>query len=215
MNAPNTNNNQDNEKRMERERKKAEVRARLEAAAASKKKKGFMTPERKKKLRLLLRKKAAEELKRQQEIRASERKRVISQRMGQMKPLDGMSDDQLIELARQYHGRINQLEEEKYNLEYAVSRKDYEISELAAKVNDMRGKFIRPPLKRIPKYEAKIERMLLNARKEIGFTVAALKSVKKEQMSETKEPKKAQPPEWSWKQRSQTAAGATNKTGLK
>ena len=34
------------------EKKKAEVRARLEAQSASKKKKGFMTPERKKKLRV-------------------------------------------------------------------------------------------------------------------------------------------------------------------
>ena len=36
----------------EMEKKKAEVRARLEAQSASKKKKGFMTPERKKKLRV-------------------------------------------------------------------------------------------------------------------------------------------------------------------
>lgn len=187
-------------KREERERKKAEVRARLEAAAATKKK-GFMTPERKKKLRLLLRRKAAEELKRQQEAKANERRKVITQRTGQQKNLDGLSDDQLVQLAHQYHDRIGQLENEKYDLEYAVSRKDYEITEMAAKVNDMRGKFIRPPLKKIPKYEAKIERMLLNARKEIGFTVA-LKSVKKDQMAETKEPKKPQP-EWSWKQRQQ------------
>ena len=188
-------------KREDRERKKAEVRARLEAAAASKKKKGFMTPERKKKLRLLLRRKAAEELKRQQEAKANERRKVITQRTGQKKDLDKLSDDQLYQLARQYHERIAELENEKYDLEYLVCRKDYEITEMAAKVNDMRGKFIRPPLKKIPKYEAKIERMLLNARKEIGFTVA-LKSVKKEQMVETKEPKKAQP-EWSWKQRQQ------------
>lgn len=106
-----------------------------------------------------------------------------------------------MQMARQLHERIAQLEEEKYDLEYAVSRKDYEITEMAAKVNDMRGKFIRPPLKKIPKYEAKIERMLLNARKEIGFTVA-LKSVKKDQMTETKKTEKAAP-EWSWKQRQQ------------
>lgn len=60
---------------------------------------------------------------------------------------------------------------------------------------------MKPPLKRVPKYEAKIERMLLNARKEIGFTVA-LKSVKKDQMAETKEVKKSGP-EWAWKQRQQ------------
>ena len=48
--------------------------------------------------------------------------------------------DQLAQLARQFHERISRLEDEKYDLEYAVSRKDYEISEAAAKVNDMRGK---------------------------------------------------------------------------
>lgn len=116
------------------------MRARLEAAAASKKKKGFMTPERKKKLRLLLRRKAAEELKRQQEAKAAERRKVITQRSGQNKNLDSLSDDQLMQLARQYQERIARLEEEKYDLEYLVSRKDYEITEMAAKVNDMRGK---------------------------------------------------------------------------
>jgi hypothetical protein len=35
------------------DRKKLEVRARLEAQTASRKKKGFMTPERKKKLRVI------------------------------------------------------------------------------------------------------------------------------------------------------------------
>lgn len=36
----------------EKEKRKAEVRARMEQAAASKKKRGFMTPARKKKLRV-------------------------------------------------------------------------------------------------------------------------------------------------------------------
>lgn len=63
----------------------------------------------------------------------------------------------------------------------------------------MRGKFAKPPLKRVPKYKAKIERMLLNARKEIGFTVT-LKSVKRDQFR-VEEPKdtKDETPEWSWK----------------
>lgn len=188
-------------RRLEREIKKAEVRARLEAEATSKKKKGFMTPERKKKLKILLRKKAAEQLKIQHEAQAQERRKVIAQRTGQNKNLDGLSDEQLIKLAHQLHERIAGLENEKYELEYAVNKKDFEITEMASRVNEMRGKFIRPPLRRIPKYEQKIERMLLNARKEVGFTVA-LKSVKKDSMIETKEPKRAQP-EWSLKQRQQ------------
>lgn len=101
------------------------------------------------------------------------------------------------------------LEDEKYDLEFAVGKKDYEISEIAAKVNDMRGKFIRPPLKKVPKYEQKIERMLLNARKEVGFTVA-LKSVKKDQLSEVSELSKKDAakhvPSWSWKQRQASTA---------
>lgn len=86
------------------------------------KKKGFMTPERKKKLRvskpiqmdyisanqlvslannsrsilgtfqLLLRKKAAEELKRQQEAKAAERRKVIAERTGEKKNTDNMNE---------------------------------------------------------------------------------------------------------------------------
>ncbi|KAG9508985.1 Troponin I 4, partial [Fragariocoptes setiger] len=203
-------------KREERERKKAEVRARLEAASASKtKKKGFMTPERKKKLRLLLRRKAAEELKRQQETKAAERKQVISQRTGDKVAIDSLSDDQLKSLILKYHDRIANLESEKWDLEYQVGRKDLDIHELAFKVNDMRGKFIKPPLKKIPKYEAKIERMLLNARKEIGFTVE-LKSVKKDQFKadETKT-NKAPAPEWAWKKGGQAGAAAAMIEGVR
>merc|ERR1712064_172711 len=81
----------DDEKQAEIDRKKAEVRARLAAQAAGKKaKKGFMTPERKKRLRLLLRKKA------------TERRKVIDQRCGQPKNLEGVSEDGLIALCEAY-----------------------------------------------------------------------------------------------------------------
>lgn len=92
-------------KQAEIDRKRAEVRARLEEASKAKKaKKGFMTPERKKKLRvrlilsslhkldwwfqLLLRKKAAEELKKEQERKAAERRRIIEERCGRPKNIE-------------------------------------------------------------------------------------------------------------------------------
>ena len=59
------------------------------------KKKGFMTPERKKKLRTLLRKKAVEELKKEQERKAAERQRVISERCGAKKDFEAASIDDL------------------------------------------------------------------------------------------------------------------------
>merc|ERR1712165_104905 len=109
---PHTSNNRrltmgDDEKQAEIDRKKAEVRARLEAQAAGKKaKKGFMTPERKKKLRLLLRKKAAEELKKEQERKAAERRKVIDERCGKPTSTDGMSESALMTICKDYHDRI-------------------------------------------------------------------------------------------------------------
>lgn len=172
----------------------------MEAQAASKtKKKGFMTPERKKALRALLRKKAAEELKRQQEAKANERKRIISERTGSKKNFDSMSESELRSYCQQMHDRLKNLESEKWDMETNITRKELDIHQLSTQVSDMRGKFIKPPLKRVPKYQQKIEKMLLNARKEIGFTVT-LKSVKKDQFK-VDEPKdnKDQTPEWSWK----------------
>lgn len=158
-----------------------------------------MTGERKKKLRVLLRRKAAEELKRQQEAKANERRRVISERTGTKPQIDSMSQSELGSICKKFHERISKLENEKWDLEYAVGRKEIEIHELSSQVSDTRGKFVKPPLKRVPKYEQKIERMLLNARKEVGFTVT-LKSVKRDQFK-VDEPKdnKDQTPEWSWK----------------
>ena len=196
---------EDRERMNERERKKAEVRARLEAASAkTQKKKGFMTPERKKKLRILLRKKAAEELKRQQEAKAAERRKVIAERTGPKANMDEMDEHQIIELCKKYHARIADLESAKYDLEYHVGRIDFDIHELSMKLNDMRGKFIKPSLKKVPKFGVKIERMLLNARKEIGFTVN-LKAVKKNPMKA--EEQQAAAPEWSWK-KDKEATGA-------
>ncbi|KAA0184042.1 hypothetical protein HAZT_HAZT011239 [Hyalella azteca] len=80
------------QKALEIEKKKADVRKRLEESSQKKAKKGFMTPERKKKLRLLLRKKAAEELKKEQERKAAERRKIIDERCGQPKNLDGANE---------------------------------------------------------------------------------------------------------------------------
>merc|ERR1711944_21414 len=76
----------------DRDARRAKVREEMEEKASKSRKKGFMTPERKKKLRLLLRKKAAEELKKEQELKAKERRRVIDQRCGQSKSTSGLGE---------------------------------------------------------------------------------------------------------------------------
>merc|ERR1719493_575667 len=187
----------DAEKQKEIEKKKAEVRARLEAQAAGKKaKKGFMTPERKKKLRLLLRKKAAEELKKEQERKAAERRKVIDERCGQPKDLESASEDQLVAICKEYHSKVFKLEGDKWDLERGIKIRILEINELNIAVNDLRGKFIKPTLKKVSKYENKFAKLQKKAA-EFNFR-NQLKTVKKKEFSMDEEEAAAKKkPDWA------------------
>ncbi|KAK2587093.1 hypothetical protein KPH14_002860 [Odynerus spinipes] len=188
-------------KQAETDRKRAEVRARLEEASKAKKaKKGFMTPDRKKKLRLLLRKKAAEELKKEQERKAAERRRIIEERCGKPKNVDDANEETVKRVLREYHNRITSLEDQKFDLEYVVKKKDYEIADLNSQVNDLRGKFMKPTLKKVSKYENKFAKLQKKAA-EFNFR-NQLKQVKKKEFTleeEDKEPKKSEKAEWQTK----------------
>jgi len=144
----------------EKEKRKAEVRARLEAQA-KKKKRAFMTPQRKKCLRNLLRKKAAEELRIQQERKAEERRRIISERTGKAKSLEGKNEAALQAIIKDYHRKTSSLESEKYDIELAVRMKDFQIREITSKVNYYRGKFPVPALKKVSKTANQLEKIKL------------------------------------------------------
>merc|ERR1739844_361501 len=180
----------------EMDRKKAEVRKRMEEEGRMrKKKKGFMTPERKKKLRLLLRKKAAEELKKEQERKAAERRKVIDQRCGKPTETSCMSESQLRDLCETYHERICGIENDKYDTEKEVEFKDYQISELNIAVNDLRGKFIKPTLKKVSKYENKFAKLQKKAA-EFNFR-NQLKTVKKKEITLEEDDKEQEKnPDW-------------------
>ncbi|KAG8039769.1 hypothetical protein G9C98_000498 [Cotesia typhae] len=181
-------------KQAETDRKRAEVRARLEEASKAKKaKKGFMTPERKKKLRLLLRKKAAEELKKEQERKAAERRRIIEQRCGKPRAIEDANEETLKRVLREYHTRICELEDKKFDIEYIVKKKDFEISDLNSQVNDLRGKFMKPTLKKVSKYESKFAKLQKKAA-EFNFR-NQLKQVKKKEFT-LEEEDKEEKPEW-------------------
>lgn len=184
-------------KQAEIDRKRAEVRKRMEEASKAKKaKKGFMTPDRKKKLRLLLRKKAAEELKKEQERKAAERRRIIEERCGKPKNIDDANEEQLKRVLQEYHARICNLEDLKWELEYAVKKKDFEIADLNSQVNDLRGKFVKPTLKKVSKYENKFAKLQKKAA-EFNFR-NQLKVVKKKEFTLEEEDKEKKP-DWSKK----------------
>ncbi|KJH47623.1 Troponin [Dictyocaulus viviparus] len=213
----------------ERERKKAEVRKRLEEAGSKKKaKKGFLTPERKKKLRKLLMMKAAEDLKQQQLLKAQERQKALASRIIPLPDIDKIDDKdyskesrhllltynnsililfdsaQLEKIYNEMFERVKKLEEEKYDINFIVTQSEAEINELTIAVNDLRGKFVKPTLKKVSKYDNKFKKMAAaekNKGEKADFR-ANLKVVKKENaiqdiMSKTK--KNTDKPDWSKK----------------
>jgi len=180
----------------DKEKRKAEVRARLEQAAAAKKKRGFMTPARKKMLRNLLRKKAAEELKKEQERKAEERRKIIRERTGEPKNVEDANEAKLQQILKDYYDRMLRLENEKYDLEYDVHKKDFEVRDLAAKVNDVRGRFIKPPLKKVSKTAQQAEKIRMFSAKVSQMDYrAGLKEIKKYDLSDKEQDKEK--PEWS------------------
>ncbi|XP_073967041.1 troponin wings up A isoform X4 [Choristoneura fumiferana] len=188
-------------KQAEIDRKRAEVRKRMEEASKAKKaKKGFMTPERKKKLRLLLRKKAAEELKKEQERKAAERRRIIEERCGKPKNIEDANEAELQTICQMYWHRIYNLEGDKYELERAIEIRKMEISDLNNQVNDLRGKFVKPTLKKVSKYENKFAKLQKKAA-EFNFR-NQLKVVKKKEFTLEEEDKEGgsggkKKPDWS------------------
>jgi len=143
------------------EKRKAEVRARMQAEAeASKKKKGFMTPARKSKLRMLLRKKAAEELKKEEERKKEERRRIVAERCGDEKsvgeevPIEGLR-----EIVQGYYDHIIATESSKYDLELKLIFNDFVINDLTHAVTDLRGRFVKPTLKKVSKFEDKFAQL--------------------------------------------------------
>jgi len=142
------------------EARKAEVRARMAAEAAqAKKKKGFMTPARKSKLRMLLRKKAAEELKKEEERKKEERRRIVGERCGEEKSLDQVPIEGLRDIVQGYYDHMLATESSKYDLELKLVYNDFVINDLTQKVTDLRGKFVKPTLKKVSKFEDKFAQL--------------------------------------------------------
>ena len=129
------------------------------------KKKGFMTPERKKKLRTLLRKKAVEELKKEQERKAAEREQTINTRCGTKKDVESAGVDDLKTIVKEYYDKWYNLEGEMFYLQREVLLKDLQINDLNMAVSDMKGKFIKPTLKKVSKYENKFAKLQEKAAK--------------------------------------------------
>ena len=70
---------------------------------------------------------AAEELKKEQARKAAERKRILEERTGVPKDVESMNEAELQQACKEYQERIRKLEGEKYDLEYATAKKEFEV----------------------------------------------------------------------------------------
>jgi len=179
----------------EKEKRRAEVRARMEEQAAKKKKKGFMTPARKKKLRTLIRALAAAELEKERARKAEERARILLERTGKPKDLENANEAEILQFCKEFQEKIALLEGDKYDLEYETAKKDFEINELSLKVNDVKGKFKRPPLKKVSKAQQQMEKIKMFAAKANNMKMPTLKTVNKFAIKEEEKPADAPPAE--------------------
>lgn len=137
-------------KKAERERKRQEARDNAE-----KKKRFGLTPEKKRKLKLLIMKKATEDLKNEAEKKAQAKKSYLDQKVSALQEMSHLNEAQLVSICRDLHKQITDQEEAKYDLEMKIIKQDYEINELTIKVNDIKGKFIKPTLKKVNKTQSK------------------------------------------------------------
>jgi len=123
------------------------------------KKKGLsLTPEKKKLLKQIIMEKAAEEMRAEAKKRAEEKERFINSVLPALSIAD-LDKAGLKREIQKFYKRLCELEDEKYEYELKIRKQDFEINELTVKVNDIKGKFVKPVLKKVSKTESKLAKI--------------------------------------------------------
>ncbi|XP_041954247.1 troponin I, slow skeletal muscle isoform X1 [Alosa sapidissima] len=135
-------------------------------------------------LKSLLVAKAKEELEQEILDKEEEKQRYLAERVPPLKT-SGISFADLQKLCEELHSKIIVVDEERYDIEAKVNLHTREIKDLNIKVLDLRGKFKRPPLRRVRVSADAILRSLLGSKHKVSMDLRAnLKSVKKEDSKE-------------------------------
>ncbi|NP_001017587.2 troponin I type 2b (skeletal, fast), tandem duplicate 1 isoform 1 [Danio rerio] len=95
---------------------------------------------------------------------------------------------ELQELCRKMHQQIDMVDEQRYDMETKVAKSDKEIEDLKIKVQDLKGKFKKPVLKKVRMSADAMLQALLGSKHKVSLDLRAnLKQVKKEVKEEEKE----------------------------
>uniref|UniRef100_A0A663M6S9 Troponin I, fast skeletal muscle n=1 Tax=Athene cunicularia TaxID=194338 RepID=A0A663M6S9_ATHCN len=91
------------------------------------------------------------------------------------------SMQELQELCKKLHAKIESVDEERYDTEVKLQKTTKELEDLSQKLFDLRGKFKRPPLRRVRMSADAMLRALLGSKHKVCMDLRAnLKQVKKE-----------------------------------
>jgi len=111
--------------------------------------------------------------------KAADRERILAERLPPL-ALAGLSAQDLQNLCKELHAKIDVVDEERYDVGSKVSKCDKEVEDLTQKITDIKGKLKRPNLKRVRvSADAMMSALLGTKVKESVDFKANLKTVKK------------------------------------
>ncbi|XP_060079346.1 trichohyalin-like [Ylistrum balloti] len=116
----------------------------------------------------LIMQKAAEDLKNEAKAKAEAKEKYINDLVPKFST-DGKDVAALQALCKDFHKRLSQLEEDVYDWEAKIRKQDFEINELTLKVNDTKGKFVKPVLRKVNKTESKLDKIQRKEAKKSDF----------------------------------------------
>ncbi|XP_010122945.1 PREDICTED: troponin I, fast skeletal muscle [Chlamydotis macqueenii] len=98
------------------------------------------------------------------------------------------SMQELQDLCKKLHAKIESVDEERYDTEVKLQKTTKELEDLSQKLFDLRGKFKRPPLRRVRMSADAMLRALLGSKHKVCMDLRAnLKQVKKEDTEKEKD----------------------------
>ncbi|XP_066512302.1 troponin I, fast skeletal muscle-like isoform X1 [Hoplias malabaricus] len=98
------------------------------------------------------------------------------------------SIQELQDLCRKLHQQIDLVDEQRYDMESKVAKSNKEVDDLKLKVQDLKGKFKKPVLKKVRMSADAMLQALLGSKHKVSMDLRAnLKQVKKETKDEEKE----------------------------
>ncbi|XP_027128834.1 troponin I, slow skeletal muscle [Larimichthys crocea] len=124
---------------------------------------------------------AAEMLQEETERKMQEREAVLAERVPPLK-LSGLSLQEMLDLCKDLHHKIDVVDEERYDISLKVSKNAKEIEDMNLKITEIQSKFKKPTLRRVKISAEAMLSVLLGSRHKENFDFKAnLKTVKKEE----------------------------------